>query len=77
MAMPSPLAMTDDELATHFEAVCRMLAVEYFRTEHPNADQAAADLYADRHWQAFKSLALDFLALAEADRGAREAAPQN
>jgi hypothetical protein len=77
MPMPSLATITGGELRTHFQATCRLLAIEHFAKSHPGADRAAADAYADRNWRQFESRAIDFLALAEADRRARLSSPQN
>lgn len=77
MPLPSVQSMTDTELRAHLQTVCYTLAAEHFHKHNPDAELQQADNYADRHWREFRETALDFLALAEADREAREVAPNN
>ncbi len=77
MPLPRVQSLTDSELRAHLQTVCYTLAGEHFRKHNPDADPDQADTFAQRHWREFRETALDFLALAEADREAREAAPYN
>lgn len=69
--------MTDAQLREHFRAACLLLASEHYKHHTPGATDETAARYAERNWRQFKERALDFLALAEADRQARAAAPNN
>lgn len=77
MPLPSFRTMSRDELRDYFEAVCRMFARKRFRRHNPGAAEADAQAFADRHWRTFREMALDFIAIAEADAEARAAAPWN
>lgn len=75
MPLPSFRTMSRDELRDYFEAVCRMFAMRH--SQRTGAALAEQHRYADRHWRTFREMALDFIAIAEADAEARAAAPWN
>lgn len=70
-------SMTDDELRTHVRLTAIMLATRHHKKHNPTAAADDSATFAERNWRQFRATAVDFLALTEADRQARTAAPWN
>lgn len=75
MPLPSFRTMSRDELRDHLETVCRMFAMRHSQRAGAALDEQHR--YADRHWRECREMAIDFIAVSEADREARAAAPWN
>lgn len=69
--------MTAEQLRECVRTVCSMLARRRYRAANPNATDDEVEQFAERNWRTFKADAIDFLAMAEADREARSAASTN
>lgn len=59
------------------KVIMRGLAARDFRRRHPRATEAAAWQHADRHAEAFREQALQFLTLLELERQIAAEAPLN
>jgi hypothetical protein len=69
--------MTNEEFVQHVRLSAKMFAVRSFERANPGCTEDESWQYAERNWKQFKETALDWIAVCEADREAREAAPWN